>query len=203
KEEAGMKTAKLRDEKEVQDRQLHADIEVQQNLEENLQQLLSREKELSTQEAESQKRLKQILDSVADYKKELDRVKKDLHKISKDRQSSGLVAILTKYQSLKQKLDEVDLQLRELKADKHESERDARLSETVQSLKRLFPGVHGRMTELCRPSQKKYNLAVTVAMGKFMDAVVVEDENTGKECIKVKPIEVSFILNCNDILSVN
>ncbi|CAL9753590.1 unnamed protein product [Musa acuminata subsp. burmannicoides] len=179
KEEAGMKTAKLRDEKEVQDRQLHADIEVQQNLEENFQQLLSREKELSTQEDESRKRLKQILDSVADYKKELDRVKKDLHKISKDRQSSG-----TKYQSLKQKLDEVDLQLRELKADKHESERDARLSETVQSLKRLFPGVHGRMTELCRPSQKKYNLAVTVAMGKFMDAVVVEDENTGKECIK-------------------
>ncbi|THU67323.1 hypothetical protein C4D60_Mb05t23430 [Musa balbisiana] len=179
KEEAGMKTAKLRDEKEVQDRQLHADIEVQQNLEENLQQLVSREKELSTQEDESRKRLKQILDSVADYKKELDRVKKDLHKISKDRQSSG-----TKYQSLKQKLDEVDLQLRELKADKHESERDARLSETVQSLKRLFPGVHGRMTELCRPSQKKYNLAVTVAMGKFMDAVVVEDENTGKECIK-------------------
>uniref|UniRef100_A0A453RW71 SMC hinge domain-containing protein n=1 Tax=Aegilops tauschii subsp. strangulata TaxID=200361 RepID=A0A453RW71_AEGTS len=52
------------------------------------------------------------------------------------------------------------------------------------SLKRLFPGVHGRMTELCRPSQKKYNLAVTVAMGKFMDAVVVEDESTGKECIK-------------------
>jgi structural maintenance of chromosome 1 len=75
-------------------------------------------------------------------------------------------------------------QLRELKADKHESERDARLKETVGSLKRLFPGVHGRMHELCRPSQKKYNLAVTVAMGKFMDAVVVEDENTGKECIK-------------------
>lgn len=95
----------------------------------------------------------------------------------------------SKYQSLKQKLDEVDLQLRELKADKHESERDARLSETVQSLKRLFSGVHGRMTELCRPSQKKYNLAVTVAMGKFMDAVVVEDENTGKECIKVFPME--------------
>ena len=41
------------------------------------------------------------------------------------------------------------------------------------------------MTELCRPLQKKFNLAVTVAMGKFMDAVVVEDEITGKECIKV------------------
>ncbi|KQK04529.1 hypothetical protein BRADI_2g14075v3 [Brachypodium distachyon] len=46
------------------------------------------------------------------------------------------------------------------------------------SLKRLFPGVPGHMTELSRPSQKKYKLAVTVAMGKFMDAVVVEDEST-------------------------
>ena len=41
------------------------------------------------------------------------------------------------------------------------------------------------MTDLCRPTQEKYNFAVTVAMGRFMDAVVVEDENTGKECINV------------------
>lgn len=86
---------------------------------------------------------------------------------------------------LKAKISELDDQLRELKADRHENERDARLSQAVETLKRLFAGVHGRMTELCRPIQKKYELAVTVAMGRFMDAVVVEDENTGKECIKV------------------
>ena len=97
----------------------------------------------------------------------------------------GQILCRSKYQTLKQRVDEIDTQLRELKADKNESERDAKFSETAKSLKRLFPGVHGRMTELCRPSQKKYNLAVTVAMGKFMDAVVVEDESTGKECIKV------------------
>lgn len=45
-----MKTAKLRDEKEVLDRQQHADIEVLKNLEENLQQLSNREQELDTQE---------------------------------------------------------------------------------------------------------------------------------------------------------
>ena len=72
-----------------------------------------------------------------------------------------------------------------MKADRYENERDAKLSQAVETLKRLFQGVHGRMTDLCRPTQKKYNLAVTVAMGKFMDAVVVEDEHTGKECIKV------------------
>lgn len=86
---------------------------------------------------------------------------------------------------MKKKISEVENELRELKADRHENERDARLSQAVDTLKRLFPGVHGRMTELCRPRHTKYNLAVTVAMGKFMDAVVVEDENTGKECIKV------------------
>lgn len=90
-----------------------------------------------------------------------------------------------KYENLKSKIGEIENQLRELKADRHENERDAKLSQAVETLKRLFQGVHGRMTDLCRPTQKKYNLAVTVAMGKFMDAVVVEDENTGKECIKV------------------
>ncbi|KAM3264940.1 hypothetical protein P3L10_001934 [Capsicum annuum] len=42
------------------------------------------------------------------------------------------------------------------------------------------------MTDLCRLTQKKYNLAVTVAMGRCMDAIVVENEQTGKECIKVR-----------------
>lgn len=87
---------------------------------------------------------------------------------------------------MRKRLDEVEDQLRELKAERHENERDAKLSQAVETLKRLFPGVHGRMTDLCRPTQKKYNLAVTVAMGRYMDAVVVEDEQTGKECIKVR-----------------
>ncbi|CAA6666449.1 unnamed protein product [Spirodela intermedia] len=179
KEDAGMKTAKLRDEKEVHDRQLHADIEAQKNLEENLQQLVNREQELTLQEDQIQARLQKLTDAVGKHKEELSRLKKELSEIKLKHQKSG-----AKYQNLKQKIDEIETKLRELKADKHESERDARLSEAVESLKRLFPGVHGRMTELCRPSQKKYNLAVTVAMGKFMDAVVVEDESTGKDCIK-------------------
>ncbi|XP_010262325.1 PREDICTED: structural maintenance of chromosomes protein 1 [Nelumbo nucifera] len=179
KEDAGMKTAKLRDEKEVQDRQQHADIEAEKNLDENLQQLRNREQELESQEEQMQTRLKKIVDALGKHEEELKRVKKDLSAMQdKHRESRN------KYESLKLKISEVDDQLRELKADRHENERDARLSQAVETLKRLFPGVHGRMTDLCRPTQKKYNLAVTVAMGKFMDAVVVEDENTGKECIK-------------------
>ncbi|PWZ55017.1 Structural maintenance of chromosomes protein 1 [Zea mays] len=180
KEDAGMKTAKLRDEKEVIEKKLNADAEAKKNLVENMQQLESRKDEISSQERELQTKLSKILHSIPKLENELTHLHEEHNKIAKERQSSG-----SEYQMLKQRLDEIETQLRELKADKHESERDARLKETVGRLKRLFPGVHGRMLELCRPSQKKYNLAVTVAMGKFMDAVVVEDENTGKECIKV------------------
>ncbi|GJY71260.1 apoptosis-inducing factor 2-like protein [Tanacetum coccineum] len=40
------------------------------------------------------------------------------------------------------------------------------------------------MTQLCRPTQKKYNLVVTVAISRFMDDVVVDSDHIGKECIK-------------------
>ncbi|GFZ20290.1 structural maintenance of chromosomes (SMC) family protein [Actinidia rufa] len=179
KEEAGMKTSKLRDEKEVQDRQQQVDVEAQKNLEENLQQLDSRKQELELQEEHMQARLKKILDAVGKHKEELTRVRKEQREMKEKLGNSR-----RKYEMLKTKISEVDNQLRELKADRYENERDVKLSEAVEALKSLFPGVHGRMTDLCRPTQKKYNLAVTVAMGKFMDAVVVEDELTGKECIK-------------------
>ncbi|KAL6502905.1 hypothetical protein OROHE_024073 [Orobanche hederae] len=179
KEEAGTKTAKLKDEKEVLDRQQNADIEAQKNLEENVQQLKNRKQELELQEKQMQTRLKKILDAGGKHKEDLTRVRKEQREM-KDK----LVESRHKYDMLKAKISDLDDQLRELKADRHDNERDARLSHAVETLKRLFPGVHGRMTDLCRPTQKKYNLAVTVAMGRFMDAVVVEDEHTGKECIK-------------------
>ncbi|XP_047336819.1 structural maintenance of chromosomes protein 1 [Impatiens glandulifera] len=179
KEEAGMKTAKLRDEKEVLDRQQHSDIEVQKNLEENVQQLENRRQELEMQEKQMRARMEKILDSVVKHKEELTRVRKEQREMSEKLGTSR-----RKHEMLKAKINEVDNQLRELKADRYENERDVRLSEAVETLKSLFPSVHGRMTDLCRPTQKKYNLAVTVAMGKFMDAIVVADEHTAKECIK-------------------
>ncbi|XP_026449761.1 structural maintenance of chromosomes protein 1-like [Papaver somniferum] len=179
KEEAGMKTAKLREEKEVQDRQQHADMEARKNQEENLQQLKTREQELESQVEQMQARQEKIVESLRKHKEERASVKKDLNKMQDEHRESK-----NKYESLKVKISEVEKKLRDLKADKYENERDVRLSQAVGTLKRLFPGVHGRITDLCRPTQVKYNLAVTVAMGRFMDAVVVEDEHTGKECIK-------------------
>ena len=85
---------------------------------------------------------------------------------------------------VEQELATVREALRASKATQRESERDRMSSEALDNLVRLFPGVHGRMLNICKPSQKRYNSAVTIAMGKNMDAIVVDEEKTAHECIK-------------------
>lgn len=85
-----MKTVKLRDEKEVLDRQQHADMEAQKNLEENLQQLTNREHELDTQEQQMRARQKKILDSSAKHKDELTDLKKELRLMQEKHRDSRL-----------------------------------------------------------------------------------------------------------------
>ncbi|KAI3889923.1 hypothetical protein MKX03_020225 [Papaver bracteatum] len=152
KEEAGMKTAKLREEKEVQDRQQHADKEARKNQEENLQQLKTREQELEldSQVEQMQARQEKIVESLWKHKEERASVKKDLNKMQDEHRESK-----NKYESLNVKISEVEKKLRDLKAGKYENERDVRLSQAVG-----------------KPTKVKYNLVVTVAMGRFMDAVV-------------------------------
>ncbi|KAJ0246997.1 Structural maintenance of chromosomes protein 1 [Hirschfeldia incana] len=179
KEEAGMKTIKLRDEKEVLDRQYHTDLEALRNLEENYQQLINRETDLDEQIERMKSRQKEIEDSSSEYKNETTSLKKQLRALQEKHRDARNAS-----EKLKTRIAELEDQLSDLTAERYENERDSRLTQAVESLKRLFQGVHGRMTDLCRPNRKKYNLAVTVAMGRFMDAVVVEDESTGKDCIK-------------------
>ena len=74
--------------------------------------------------------------------------------------------------------------LREASADKTESAHQRRMTDAIDAMTRLFPGVRGPILALCKPTQRKYNLAVTVIMGKNMDAIVVDNEKTAMECIK-------------------
>ncbi|XP_010504281.1 PREDICTED: structural maintenance of chromosomes protein 1-like [Camelina sativa] len=179
KEEAGMKTIKLKDEYEVLGRQHHTDLEALKNLEENYQQLINRKTDLEEQIKGFISRQTNIEESTSEYKNETTSLKKELRALQEKHRDARNAS-----ENLKTRIEEVENQLSDLTAERYENERDSRLTQAVESLKRLFQGVHGRMTDLSRPNRKKYNLAVTVAMGRFMDAVVVEDENTGKDCIK-------------------
>lgn len=37
---------------------------------------------------------------------------------------------------------------------------------------------------MCHPQHKKYNVAVTKVLGKYMEAIVVDTEKTARQCIQ-------------------
>lgn len=90
-------------------------------------------------------------------------------------------------------------QLLQAGVDKNESEREARLKETLSNLQRIFPGVRGRVVDLCKPSQRKYEAAVSVVLGRNIDAVVVDEEKTAIDCIEVITSPSNFVFRI-DIL---
>jgi structural maintenance of chromosome 1 len=90
----------------------------------------------------------------------------------------------TKRDSIDTQLDQINNMLRMAKDDRRKDKEEERIASAISALKRHFPGVKGRLVDLCRPSQNRYNLAVTVAAGKDMDAVVCDTKQTAFDCIK-------------------
>ena len=51
------------------------------------------------------------------------------------------------------------------------------MKDAVNSMKRMFPGVRGRLIELCSVTEKRFTLAATIVLGKHIDAIVVDTES--------------------------
>jgi structural maintenance of chromosome 1 len=118
---------------------------------------------------------------------------KHLQKTKNDVQATEekLRSLQAKSRETQKRREEIDLELEKIAQslrtasnDNRANREEEKLQAAIASLQRNFPGVHGRLVDLCRPAQKKFNLAVTVAAGKDMDAVVVDTMKTGKECIE-------------------
>ena len=86
------------------------------------------------------------------------------------------------------------------KVDRSVSERETKLKEAIISLKRIYPGefwklatvmilltrkgVYGRLIDLCKPTQRKYETAISIILGRNQDSIVVDKEKTAIECIR-------------------
>lgn len=81
-------------------------------------------------------------------------------------------------------LEKINATLRDARDTRRRNREEERLLQAIDSLKKHYPGVQGRLVDLCRPTQRRFNLAVTVAGGKDMDAIIVDTKATAHECIK-------------------
>ena len=74
--------------------------------------------------------------------------------------------------------------LLEANSEQQESQRSRKFNETYQNLKRLYPGVKGKIMDLCKPTQRKFAVSVGICLGKNLEAIVVDTEKTGLDCIE-------------------
>jgi structural maintenance of chromosome 1 len=179
KEEAGAKTFKLRQEREGLANALQADDETRARLASTRDELEARSAALVEARDNELSRLATLESSAAEARAEMAASKEREKALENEKRKSR-----AKQEHLTNKIEELSGKLREAKADRKESERETRALEAITAMKRLLPGVRGRVTDLMKVSQKKYNLAVITVLGKEADAVVVEDSKTAKECVQ-------------------
>jgi len=117
--------------------------------------------------------------SVKELSKEIESKKKEFNQSQSSRVRSNQLRT-----ELEEKLQVVLRAMLEADDGRRQNEKEAKTKEMVVSLKRLFLGVRGRVGELCKPKQKKFDEAVITALGRDFDSVIVDTEKTGTECVQ-------------------
>ncbi|CCG82948.1 putative Cohesin complex subunit [Taphrina deformans PYCC 5710] len=120
-----------------------------------------------------------ITSQIISCSEELEVARTSLNKIA-ERKST----MLRSEKLLNEKLQEVLEKLALHSADERENQKEVKTRENIASLKRLFPGVRGRLSDLCRPSQRKYDEAVATVLGRNIDSIVVDSEQVARDCIE-------------------
>lgn len=110
---------------------------------------------------------------------DMDAKKKEFNQVQSER-----VRTNQRRTELDEKLQDVCKKLDEADAGARQNHKEARLKEMVTELKRMHRGVKGRIGELCKPKQKKYDEAVITALGHHFDSVIVDTTETGRECVQ-------------------
>ncbi|KAJ1421694.1 RecF/RecN/SMC, partial [Ochromonadaceae sp. CCMP2298] len=100
------------------------------------------------------------------------------------RMHAAMMSSETQLKEHNNELEELAAKLREAGDDRRRGKQEERMGEAILSMQRIFKGVHGKLADLCRPIQRKYAQAVSVAAGKHMDAVVVDNKAAAQECIR-------------------
>lgn len=136
-------------------------------------------KNLETDARSMDERKSSLNDTIKTTTKEIDRKKKDLNALTSER-----LKVSQMRTEFEEKLQVVLRKLLEADDGKKQNEREIRAKELISTLKRIFPGVKGRVSDLCRPKQRKYAEAVSTVLGRHFDAIVVDNEKTAKECIQ-------------------
>uniref|UniRef100_A0A0N5AH08 Structural maintenance of chromosomes protein n=1 Tax=Syphacia muris TaxID=451379 RepID=A0A0N5AH08_9BILA len=125
------------------------------------------------------KRLDVLSDTIASQAKLLEDEKNTLfdleHQVCESKEKLEKVTL---------ELADVSRQLQDAHGDTAESERNKKKNEAIENLKRVFPEkVYGRLVDLCQPSHRRFQIAITKVLASNMMSVVCDTDETARECI--------------------
>ncbi|TKX27575.1 RecF/RecN/SMC N-terminal domain-containing protein 2 [Elsinoe australis] len=159
-------------------RQLKTDEETVKSLQEKVTSGQNQVSRLDDEINDLQSRQKDLNSSIRSMQRDVEAKKKAFNTMQSER-----LRTQQNRREIEEKLQDVLRKLADARDSKQESEKDARMRDMVAQLKRLFTGVRGQLWSLCKPKQKKYNVAVSTVLGRHHDAIVVDTEKTAKDCI--------------------
>ncbi|KAG8231458.1 hypothetical protein J437_LFUL000175 [Ladona fulva] len=179
KEEAGKRSALYMQELDSVNREQKSDQDRLDNEGRKKAEIENRLRQKGHEKEEAEKRVEKLAEHIRTSEAALEeqyRLKRELE--------SDVGSSKERVQELQRDLDSVVEQLGDARVDKHEDSRRKKKQEIVENFKRLFPGVYDRMINMCQPIHKRYNVAITKVLGKYMEAIVVDAEKTARQCIQ-------------------
>ncbi|KAL7701934.1 structural maintenance of chromosome (SMC) family protein [Lotmaria passim] len=178
RKEADCETVTLRQRRETVLRQRDSVQEALKQCERGTEAHQQQKKELAqaieattTYGGELQRRRTELENTVAALQRQLVDARKDLEKMQ------------TKNKERETELAKLQEQLHELRYMKDTNKQNTRMADALQALRSLFP-LRGRMVDLCSVPNDRHRNAVTVAMGKNLEAIVVDTTAVAIRCVK-------------------
>ncbi|KAF1815777.1 cohesin complex subunit [Eremomyces bilateralis CBS 781.70] len=172
------RTAEAQTQVDIITRQIKTDEETLNSLRGKVEQLEGQVGRFESEIDDLKTRHHDLASQAKTAQRDIDGKKKQYNNLSSERVRSANLQT-----ELEEKLQGILRRLADADYGKHESEKEARAKQIVADLKRIFPGVRGRLHELCRPKQKKYETAMASVLGRHFGSVVVDTEKTARDCI--------------------
>ncbi|KAJ3557591.1 hypothetical protein NM688_g1392 [Phlebia brevispora] len=150
-----------------------------EQLRERVEQHSAKKAKLGEDEVAQRARRTELEEKVRKLNEDLTKARQEL-----DNQQAERTRITQLETEINEKLVDVHNKLLQAGVDQKETEREAKMKENLANLQRIFPGVRGRVVDLCKPTQRKYEVAVATVLGRNIDAIVVDEEKTAIDCIE-------------------
>lgn len=148
-------------------------------LEDQLEQVQARHKKLDLDHDTQTNRKTMCENKIDSILRDLNRNKKQLHDTQAERSRQVQLEA-----ELKEKLQDCLKKISEAGAAQRETDSEMRIRTTVEKLRKIFPGVSGRLQDLCSPVARKHDVAIRIVLGRNLNAVVVDSQKTAFECVE-------------------